>query len=164
MAQTDRNKKRSPADDWIPCKPGVLNSYKFESSLNSVSRRTALFQMAMIYGSGVFVAGASISSLLRNASGSLSQPARIACEEVKLHLCKYAARALPCKDLVASITHHLAECPICDCHYQKLIGNDRGLSHRSKCNPKKRDQLAETQTPQSDIPAEKQPDNRKVLP
>jgi len=158
------NNKRSPDEDWIPCKPGILNAYKFETSLNSVSRRTAIFQMCMIYGSGIFIAGASIGSLLRNSSGSLIQPARIPCDEVKAHLCKYVANAIPCKDLRASIAHHLVECPICDCMYQKMSGNDQGLSQHQWRRLKKQQCQAENREEKQEISPEDGQPVRKALP
>lgn len=124
------------SDGWLPCKPGVLNSYRFESALNLQTRRTALSQMVLIYGSGVFIAFATFTSLLKAPQDQPAQPSKMECRQVRKLLCDYVKHSIVNGDMRASISQHLSECSACDCVYQKMCGNDQDLSRKKSLDPK----------------------------
>lgn len=116
-------------DDWVPCVPGVLDSYRFHSALNLETRRTALFQLVLIYGSGFFIAIATLTTLLKAPQNRPAQPSKMDCYQVQKMLDEYVRHSIVSVDLRASISQHLVECSTCDCVYQTMCGNAQELKH-----------------------------------
>lgn len=124
-------------DDWVPCAPGVLDSYRFHSALNLETRRTALFQLILIYGSGFFIAIATLLSLLKAPQNRPAQPSKMDCYQVQKMLPEYVKHSIVSVDLRASMSQHLVECTTCDCVYQKMCGNAQELKREEQDKPTK---------------------------